>query len=451
MTVSSTTNKALHTGDGSTVSFSYTYRADNDSDITVYLDEVLQASGWSVTREPDNIGGTVTFDTAPVVDVIITILRELVLDQNTDYTPYDAFPADAHENALDKLTMISQQQQEEIDRNTQAIGSGDDVDTQSPPYDAGKGWMWSESGDKRIINSDDNINGITAAAQQSADDAANSAIEASGSVDNARLEAWNAEAEALTSYSYAVQPEDVFVNIYSSNGDGSFTATPTSDYSSLHWAAKALDGAAEGESNTTSNLGSGTGLATPKNGVNLPFKSLLGANDIVLTNDVDTITISSDPTILKDVDIEVTVARYYTDAPDWAGIVLTGTDLTAVNILGANPEARLYPDGSIVGSSDYGKFTKNPNGDLHCWEMVVPNIDVDVVVGNIFKSPVVTVPYPIAMIDLTYSAYCDDNTTVNTWGAVATTETDSCLGTLFSYQVFAARVMTMVADGRWKV
>jgi len=372
MTVSSTTNKALHTGDGSTVSFSYTYRADNDSDITVYLDEVLQASGWSVTREPDNIGGTVTFDTAPVVDVIITILRELVLDQNTDYTPYDAFPADAHENALDKLTMISQQQQEEIDRNTQAIGSGDDVDTQSPPYDAGKGWMWSESGDKRIINSDDNINGITAAAQQSADDAANSAIEASGSVDNARLEAWNAEAEALTSYSYAVQPEDVFVNIYSSNGDGSFTATPTSDYSSL-------------------------------------------------------------------------------DAPDWAGIVLTGTDLTAVNILGANPEARLYPDGSIVGSSDYGKFTKNPNGDLHCWEMVVPNIDVDVVVGNIFKSPVVTVPYPIAMIDLTYSAYCDDNTTVNTWGAVATTETDSCLGTLFSYQVFAARVMTMVADGRWKV
>jgi len=55
----------------------------------------------------------------------------------------------------------------------------------------------------------------------------------------AQEEAWNAEAEALTADSYATQTEDVFVNVYTSNGDGTFTATPTTDYSALHWAAKA--------------------------------------------------------------------------------------------------------------------------------------------------------------------------------------------------------------------
>jgi hypothetical protein len=51
--------------------------------------------------------------------------------------------------------------------------------------------------------------------------------------------AWESEAEQLTANSYAVQVEDTFVNTYTSDGDGTFTATPTTDYSALHWAAKA--------------------------------------------------------------------------------------------------------------------------------------------------------------------------------------------------------------------
>jgi hypothetical protein len=64
---------------------------------------------------------------------------------------------------------------------------------------------------------------------------------------NAQLEAWNAEAEKLTADSYATQLEDVFVDSYASDGDGTFTATPTAEYSSLHWAAKAaIDGGGGG-------------------------------------------------------------------------------------------------------------------------------------------------------------------------------------------------------------
>jgi len=122
MTVSSSSNKALHTGDDVAVEFAYTYRMDSDSDMQVYLDEILQGAGYTVNRDIDDIGGNVTFDVAPESGVLVTLLRVMELDQETDYVPYDAFPAESHEDALDKLTMISQQQQEQVDRNTQAIG-----------------------------------------------------------------------------------------------------------------------------------------------------------------------------------------------------------------------------------------------------------------------------------------------------------------------------------------
>lgn len=63
--------------------------------------------------------------------------------------------------------------------------------------------------------------------------------EASGSATAAQLRAWEAEAEKMTADSYATEAEDVFVKVYTSDGDGTFTATNTAEYSSLHWAAKA--------------------------------------------------------------------------------------------------------------------------------------------------------------------------------------------------------------------
>ncbi|MDX1809730.1 MAG: hypothetical protein R3331_09340 [Sulfurospirillaceae bacterium] len=56
---------------------------------------------------------------------------------------------------------------------------------------------------------------------------------------NAKLQAWIAQAESLTADSYANQAEDVFVDVYTSNGDGTFTATPTTEYSAYHWKQKA--------------------------------------------------------------------------------------------------------------------------------------------------------------------------------------------------------------------
>jgi hypothetical protein len=48
-----------------------------------------------------------------------------------------------------------------------------------------------------------------------------------------------------------------------------------------------------GETNTTSNLGSGQGLAAPKSGVNLPFKSLVSGTNVTMSSTADAVTINA--------------------------------------------------------------------------------------------------------------------------------------------------------------
>ena len=56
---------------------------------------------------------------------------------------------------------------------------------------------------------------------------------------NAELFEWEAQAWKLTAESYATEAEDVLVNMVTSDGDGTFTYTPTSDYSATHYKLKA--------------------------------------------------------------------------------------------------------------------------------------------------------------------------------------------------------------------
>ena len=52
-------------------------------------------------------------------------------------------------------------------------------------------------------------------------------------------ESWEAEADAMTADSYATEGIYIFVKVYTSNGDGTFTVTDTSHYSAYHWSTVA--------------------------------------------------------------------------------------------------------------------------------------------------------------------------------------------------------------------
>ena len=139
MTVSSTTTKVSYSGDGTTSAFAYSFKIFNDSDLVVIVRNNTTGAETTKTLNTDYLvsnagesdGGTVTFkfdtgnsgdsnydttDRRPQSGETVLLKRVMTLTQNTDYTPNDSFPAAAHEEALDKLTFIQQQQQEEIDR-----------------------------------------------------------------------------------------------------------------------------------------------------------------------------------------------------------------------------------------------------------------------------------------------------------------------------------------------
>ena len=140
MTVSSTTTKVSYSGDASTAVFAYTFKVFNASELVVITR--VDATGVETTETlntayivdgVDNAnGGNVTFkfntgnpadpnysvtDFRPQTGETLVIKRVVSLTQTTDYTPNDPFPAEVHEESLDKLTFMNQQQQEEIDRS----------------------------------------------------------------------------------------------------------------------------------------------------------------------------------------------------------------------------------------------------------------------------------------------------------------------------------------------
>ena len=125
MTVSSTTTKNSYSGDGSQTVFAYGFKIFDDDDIQVILRnnttgaETVQTktTHYSVSNVGNANGGNITFVTAPTSSQTVVLLRNTPLTQATDYTPNDPFPAETHEEALDKLTFLTQEIQEELDRS----------------------------------------------------------------------------------------------------------------------------------------------------------------------------------------------------------------------------------------------------------------------------------------------------------------------------------------------
>lgn len=119
MTVQTNNNSISYVGNGSTVHFDYDYLILNASHLKVYFGDVLQTSGHVVSGVSSQTGGTVSFAVAPPNGANITLIRDVPFLQLTDYQPYDAFPAESHERALDLLTMMAQQLKDASDRSMQ--------------------------------------------------------------------------------------------------------------------------------------------------------------------------------------------------------------------------------------------------------------------------------------------------------------------------------------------
>jgi hypothetical protein len=123
MTVSSSTNRASYSGNGSLTTFAYGFKVFDQGDLTVILraangTETVQTitTHYTVTGVGSASGGNVVFGTAPASGVTVVIIREQPLTQGLDLVPNDPFPAQSLEESLDKLTFVDQRLSESIDR-----------------------------------------------------------------------------------------------------------------------------------------------------------------------------------------------------------------------------------------------------------------------------------------------------------------------------------------------
>jgi hypothetical protein len=124
MTVSKVMAPLQYATDGVRVNFPYDDKIFEASDLEVYLlnaenqeERAVLDQDYTVTGVGLDDGGAVIFIIPPAANQILTIRRALPLIQTTNYVENDDFPAESHEEGLDKTVMLIQQLQEQAGRS----------------------------------------------------------------------------------------------------------------------------------------------------------------------------------------------------------------------------------------------------------------------------------------------------------------------------------------------
>jgi len=225
MTISSTDNRITFAGNDVTTAFATGFKFFASSDLSVIL--VTDSTGvetgqvlntdYTVTGAGADAGGTVTMVTAPATGETLVIVRAQPYTQGLDLVENDPFPSDSVEQQLDKLTILTQQNNSGQGRSLrQPDGDTANIDTLPPKVTrATKVLAFDSDGDPVASTStlDDIESGAT--------DAAASAAAASSSASAASTSASNASASATLASEWATKT------------DGQVAST---DYSSKAWA-----------------------------------------------------------------------------------------------------------------------------------------------------------------------------------------------------------------------
>jgi hypothetical protein len=127
MTVSTTIIKNFHNGNASTTNFAYQFRILEDTDLLVIIRtnstgaEATKtlSTHYTVAGAGDASGGSITFTAGniPASGETVVIRRNVPQTQAIDYIANDPFPAETHEEGLDRSTMVAQQVAEESNRS----------------------------------------------------------------------------------------------------------------------------------------------------------------------------------------------------------------------------------------------------------------------------------------------------------------------------------------------
>lgn len=140
MTISSEVARIDYSGSGIVGPFPIPFKFTDAEDLLVVKTEAATGIGvtlvlttdYLVTGAGDPAGGNLTLTAPLAVTHRIAIIRDPSALQLVDYTENDKFPAETHEGALDKLTMLAQRLYEIINRSIR-VQEGDQGAVIVPP------------------------------------------------------------------------------------------------------------------------------------------------------------------------------------------------------------------------------------------------------------------------------------------------------------------------------
>lgn len=120
-------SKRILIADGVATVFAYNFLCYASAHLGVYINGVLQVSGYTVDGLGVSSGGNVTFSVAPANLAVITLNLEVPYTQELDYPTTGKFPAASHEQGLDLITMLCKRLKE-VDERALVVPQGGDAD-----------------------------------------------------------------------------------------------------------------------------------------------------------------------------------------------------------------------------------------------------------------------------------------------------------------------------------
>jgi len=157
LTVGDITPRAQYTATASQTTFAYAFPIFVDSDLKVYIGSTLKTltTHYTVTGAGGSSGGNVVLTSGATEDDIVTIYRDLPVARTSDYSIGGTFRAETLNDDLDKLAMMIQQV--EYDLNSRCLRFGQFTTgiplsefTESDTDRAGKVLAFDSSGDPNI-------------------------------------------------------------------------------------------------------------------------------------------------------------------------------------------------------------------------------------------------------------------------------------------------------------
>ena len=143
LTVGDITPRAQYTATASQTTFAYAFPIFVDSDLKVYIGSTLKTltTHYTVTGAGTTAGGNVVLGTGASVGDIVTIYRDLPISRTSDYATGGTFRAETLNDDLDKVVMMSQQLEDQVNNNTLTVDQFDDIsiDLTLPVKDTRKG------------------------------------------------------------------------------------------------------------------------------------------------------------------------------------------------------------------------------------------------------------------------------------------------------------------------